>query len=128
MKQLIKLLRYGKNSKSDHVEKSENTGYKPGFLQIERKITTEVIIDGKVATSVERELVDSVSIEESESPQQLDQRAYTYINKNFGYLANKKGATLRGHVYTAEACVPYERQEDECVTAEVGKLEKGKKK
>merc|ERR1712136_179292 len=28
--------------------------------------------------------------------------------KNFGYLADTKGAELRGHVYTAEACVPYQ--------------------
>ena len=98
-------------SSSRHEEKSQEEHYKPGFLQIERKITTEVIIDGNVAKSVERELVDSVPIEKSESPQQLKQRANEYMIENFGYLANKNGAELRGHVYTAVACVPYQIQE-----------------
>jgi len=108
-------------SSSRHEEKYHEEHYKPGFLQIERKITTEVIIDGNVAKSVERELVDSVPIEKSESPQQLRQRANEYMIKNFGYLADENGAELRGHVYTAEACVPYQIQKDTyCVKIQTG--------
>jgi len=92
-------------SSTTHREKSNEVEYKPGFLQIERVITTEVTINGKLAKTIERELVDSVKVEQHESPEQLKQRGKNYINDNFGNLAGEEGACLRDNVYTASGCV-----------------------
>ena len=88
-----------------HRETSKEEEFKSGFLQIERVITTEVSINGKLAKTIQRELVDSVKVENAESPEQLKQREINYINDNFGNLAGEEGACLRGNVYTASGCV-----------------------
>lgn len=94
------------NSGSSHVETSKDVKYHSKFIRIQRVITTEVSIDGSVGRRVEKDLVDSVHIDDHETKDELRQRGEDYIRYNFGYLANKAGATLRGNVYEASACVP----------------------
>jgi len=94
------------NSGSSHVETSKDVKYHSKFIRIQRVITTEVSIDGSVGRRVEKDLVDSVHIDDHETDDELRQRGEDYIRYNFGYLANKAGATLRGNVYEASACVP----------------------
>ena len=98
-------------SGTSHRETSKEEEYKPGFLQIERVITTEVTINGKLAKTIEREFVDSVKAEHPESSEQLKQRAKNYINDNFGNLAGEEGACLRDNVYTASGCVSQGKSE-----------------
>jgi len=92
-------------SGSFYKHASKQVKYKPDFLQIERVITTEVVINGKLAKTIERELVDSVSVEHHESQEQLKQRGLNYIYDTFGNLAGEEGSCLRNNVYTASTCV-----------------------
>jgi len=93
------------NKGSRHEEHSKEVTYNPNFLQIQRVVTTEVTIDGKLAKSVEKDYVDSVSIDAHETADELTKRGEKYIRYNFANLARARGANLRGNVYEASACI-----------------------
>lgn len=94
------------SSSEDHeVEKSKTETYMPNFLQLVREITTQVVINGQKAESVDRKIVDSVPVSESLNQTQLHQLAVDYITREFG-SPTTNGGTIRDNTYSTSACLP----------------------
>ena len=62
-----------------YLEESSMTEFNPNFLQIIREVTTEVIIDGNVAKTVESKIVDAVVIDNPLSQKHLQKRSEEFI-------------------------------------------------
>ena len=90
------------SNESKHNETSEKATFNPAFLQILRKITTEVSIDGRTAKTTTREFVDSVKTKKALSQEELKKKGEDYITYNYGHLVN---GTVTRNTYLAEACI-----------------------
>jgi len=78
------------------------TEYQKGTYQIVRDITSQVEINGNLATMVETKFVDSIPISQHNSPAQLYQKAKDEINRRYG--GSKRGS-INGATYTESTCI-----------------------
>jgi hypothetical protein len=87
---------------SSKIEKREK--FNKNFLQIKRRITTTINVNGAVASKESITYVDSVSIKNPESHSQLYKRGALYIRNNFGHEKGKIIGSAK-NIYKETACV-----------------------
>jgi len=88
-------------------ESRDETEFNENFLQIIRRITTEVSISDRRAFKTESTWEDSTHVSMPESREQLDNRARQYILSNYGGWGDMKGTILgaHGHIYEESKCL-----------------------
>lgn len=80
-------------SGSDHNEQSKERVFTPGFLQIFRKTSTQIVIDGASAKEVDEEIVNVVPKDQRKTQDQLFALDEQYVERRYD-IKNNKGTYI----------------------------------
>ena len=86
-------------------ERSNMTEYQEGTLQIVRKLTTVISIDGHDAQSITEEIVHTTTIDDRWTMKEIRKNEQEYISYNYGDSVKENKGKISGSVFTERICV-----------------------